>query len=484
MSVVRSGLLVARNLRNLLTAPGTVLHELAHYVACVVVGVNVAEVKLYIPPKGLFSTQRRLGYVRHENVSGAPSMIMISFAPFVMNVVGTFVALYAATQTTGILTLGWFWLGYSFASHASPSHTDWEGAFVSIENLPSRWRPVGRILSYITDYLAATGSGWVVFGFAIAVVVFGVKWGFAFLIGAVIIIAVLEGILIGYEWVRGQDYSIKKFWVDSAERKAVERYGQFAGNLEPQQQEQATEAETGNGEATAAVAIGDGKVRDLFDGLQSRRSGIRRRTAEVALMIAAQAPSKIFEQREELQKAIAAESHPDVKSLLVATEMRASKAATDRPDIVDDRLGIWIDALTYQVPGSGAVAEEFTQLSIQEDVSLIDALIPLNNCVLYSTDATSAARAMVILLDRHSHMASRLAPLYEDVVNDGDASLAERLVASRIFTMLNDPRGFVLLDNLRESEEDWVAFLAESMLDELESRVRTEVRKEASAPPA
>lgn len=108
-------------LLDLVTFPGTVVHEWAHLNACRYYGLQVYDV-VY------FQLDGNLGYVRHEVPNNPMKHLAVSAAPFVVN---TGIALGIATVTT--VTLRYIgdiayvvslWLAFSIGVCAIPSYLD------------------------------------------------------------------------------------------------------------------------------------------------------------------------------------------------------------------------------------------------------------------------------------------------------------------------------------------------------------------------
>lgn len=126
--------------------PGVVLHESAHYAACIVTGTRVARFAPFAPRKD-GSGRLILGYVSHER-RPAPLMALIGLAPMVINPVGILAvtALMTPLSPTGILgpardsleslvntgfatdqpliATAWAYLVFSFAVGSVPSRED------------------------------------------------------------------------------------------------------------------------------------------------------------------------------------------------------------------------------------------------------------------------------------------------------------------------------------------------------------------------
>ena len=131
----------------LLLLPGVVLHESAHYLACLLTGTRVSR---FVPfsPGNLPDGRLRLGYVRHERRS-APITALIGLAPVVLNPIGILVVTVLLTPlalaevvspqpevfeqrilSSGFLTespgmaAAWAYLAFSFALGSVPSRED------------------------------------------------------------------------------------------------------------------------------------------------------------------------------------------------------------------------------------------------------------------------------------------------------------------------------------------------------------------------
>ncbi|MDD5147997.1 MAG: M50 family metallopeptidase [Candidatus ainarchaeum sp.] len=97
--------------------PGIVFHELSHYLACVLVGVNVKEVKLFDPEEA---------FVRH-GIPRAWQSPIISIAPFVIGtILGLELLVFAAQSFARMLPVSilFYWLGFSIILFSFPSKVD------------------------------------------------------------------------------------------------------------------------------------------------------------------------------------------------------------------------------------------------------------------------------------------------------------------------------------------------------------------------
>ena len=148
-----------RLLSHLLAAPGVVVHEFAHKLACDLANVPVIETVYFQfgdPP----------GYVRHHQPSAYRTSFLISIAPFFVNTIVALLAsfwfwvllstlgslhapvellegLVAAEPPTqaGVFVLGW--LGLSIGQHAFPSNGD---AATLWDRTRAEWRSTPLVL--------------------------------------------------------------------------------------------------------------------------------------------------------------------------------------------------------------------------------------------------------------------------------------------------------------------------------------------------
>ncbi|ELZ01900.1 hypothetical protein C482_05912 [Natrialba chahannaoensis JCM 10990] len=139
----------------LAAAPGVVVHEFAHAIACRLIGVRIHEV-VY------FRFGEPAGYVRHEQPERYHNAFVIGVAPFLVNTVVAFGALLAFADlvtTTGIVTpsngvfpavdpgaasrellvgaVALAWLGLAIGVHAFPSTGDANALWAQTR---TRWR--------------------------------------------------------------------------------------------------------------------------------------------------------------------------------------------------------------------------------------------------------------------------------------------------------------------------------------------------------
>ena len=108
---------------SLLTAPGVMVHELAHAFFCLVSGVKIYKINL-------FRFGQVAGYVVHEEPRGFLASLLITFGPLIIN---SYLALYLFTFVNGPYNLASFlnwhfilflWIGIAVGLHAIPSTGD------------------------------------------------------------------------------------------------------------------------------------------------------------------------------------------------------------------------------------------------------------------------------------------------------------------------------------------------------------------------
>lgn len=106
--------------------PGVVVHELSHYLACVLTGTKVFRVK--------FFSLSGPAYVVHARPS-AWQGVVISIAPFLIGTIFSFILLSTANAMIGVqnlLVALFYWLAISILYFSFPSYTDAKNAFNSL----------------------------------------------------------------------------------------------------------------------------------------------------------------------------------------------------------------------------------------------------------------------------------------------------------------------------------------------------------------
>ena len=146
-----SGSVLGRMVFYLLVFPGVVLHEGAHFLACLLTGTSVSRFAPFSPGRRSNSGRLMLGYVRHER-RAFPIGAIIGLAPILLNPLGLlFVTALltpltfreVAKPTVGVVVEGifvsgfltdapllaaiWAYLSLSFALGSVPSRKDLSG---------------------------------------------------------------------------------------------------------------------------------------------------------------------------------------------------------------------------------------------------------------------------------------------------------------------------------------------------------------------
>ena len=118
---------------HIITIPGSFFHELAHQLACYIVGHKVLEVRYIVRDSPTFA-----GYVRHQGPPGAGRHLLIGIAPLLMGA-----AIWGGSLALGRYLLGdgyvgpWeaalllaaAWITANATYHALPSPQDMENVF-------------------------------------------------------------------------------------------------------------------------------------------------------------------------------------------------------------------------------------------------------------------------------------------------------------------------------------------------------------------
>ncbi|MEA3248754.1 MAG: hypothetical protein U9Q03_00150 [Patescibacteria group bacterium] len=186
----------------LVSLPGTIIHELSHYVGCLLTWTRVREVRLFSPQRE--GEQIVLGYVRHDKPKNPLSSFVIGTAPFfggatalwfaaVFLVPGAIDAMRVSLAHGGVLSVAgsyftfvvemlksiavWDWRAFvmlylliSVPTHLAPSTTDLKNA---------AW---GTVLVAVIIGLAAAGSA--IFGWDASGLIFdSLESGLALLVG-------------------------------------------------------------------------------------------------------------------------------------------------------------------------------------------------------------------------------------------------------------------------------------------------------------
>ena len=101
----------------ILSAPGVMVHELAHALFCLVSGVRIRKIVL-------FRINKNPGYVIHDEPNSVIKAFLIAVGPLIVN---SYLSLYLFTKVFWPLTwqgIIWFWLALVIGLHAIPSDGD------------------------------------------------------------------------------------------------------------------------------------------------------------------------------------------------------------------------------------------------------------------------------------------------------------------------------------------------------------------------
>ena len=184
-----SGGIVGRMAFYLLVFPGVVLHEVAHYLACLITGTEVVRFAPFSPQSSA-DGRLVLGYVRHER-RAFPIRAIIGLAPVLLNPLGILLATALLTPLTfrqatdpsvGIVVSGisaggfptddpllfvaWAYLSLSFALGSVPSREDLPGLPLLLVVLGggilltgSLWTGAGGVMFSAAHDLTALAAG-------------------------------------------------------------------------------------------------------------------------------------------------------------------------------------------------------------------------------------------------------------------------------------------------------------------------------------
>lgn len=153
---------------HLLTAPGIILHEIAHYLACIIVRVPVVDVTL-------FQLSQPAGSVTHGRPHGWVQWASIALAPLVWNLSVGLLAIHVSLTTVNGRTLpatitgiSLLWVGLTSLVHLLPSVGDithlWEATTASLLRFPLI--PLVGLLYLIRYGISAVGTFRVTFPLA------------------------------------------------------------------------------------------------------------------------------------------------------------------------------------------------------------------------------------------------------------------------------------------------------------------------------
>jgi hypothetical protein len=161
-----SGGVLGRGVFYLMVFPGVVLHEGAHYLACLLTGTRVVRFAPFSPQRAT-DNRLRLGYVRHER-RALPIRAIIGLAPVVLNPLGLQVTTALLTPLTfrqvadpsvGVVAQEIFASGFVAAAPLQAAVWAYLSMSFALGSVPSR-----EDLSGLPLLLAVLGIGILVLG--------------------------------------------------------------------------------------------------------------------------------------------------------------------------------------------------------------------------------------------------------------------------------------------------------------------------------
>ena len=158
---------------SILSFPGVIVHEAAHFLFCKWGKVAVVDVCY-------FRVGNPAGYVIHEPIRKFSTALLVAMGPFIINsllcIVFCFPALFPMKMfgQNNILSYFWMWLGISIGMHAFPSTVDAKGLWEQAKTAAKAGNPlafasfplvvliyVANILSFIWfDAIYGVAIGW------------------------------------------------------------------------------------------------------------------------------------------------------------------------------------------------------------------------------------------------------------------------------------------------------------------------------------
>lgn len=143
---------------SILTAPGVMVHELAHAFFCWLFGLKIKKISL-------FRFGETAGYVIHESPQTFFPSFFIGFGPLLINSAGAIWLFSLITRPYSWLMLVYLWLGIALSLHAIPSTGDAK-TMLTIANR-NIWRHPSIILAYpfvlilyILNFFKRFGVSW------------------------------------------------------------------------------------------------------------------------------------------------------------------------------------------------------------------------------------------------------------------------------------------------------------------------------------
>lgn len=488
MSIVswfRIGKHVVLNLYYLLTAPGTVLHEFAHYLVCRLVDIEVIEVVFFDPPTDLFAASGRLGWVSHRHVDEmAPKeLVLISVAPLLVNLIGAVASLLVLRLwPSPLVAVGCLWLAFSFGVHAFPSGPDMEIAFSNVERTADLTRGFSRTILTIIEYLSSFGP----FPGIIAVfLIISAIWqvdAIMLVVGAVIAFFVItEFVVTIYELARGEDISLLDgFGTNSSERQLAVAYHALSANDSSDR----WSGDDGSHDKTSASKQSMGTqskkiVQNALETLESPRPQFRAKAATTLLLFAEQHPNQLFADRHTIFERSEAEPSRLNRAILVAVEMHLAHAADTPSELIEERMDHWVTTLAItEDEGAKLIAMAIDDLTEVYNRSLLPFVVPLTARVALTeeTDVKEIIAIVVVnLLTDVYQAAEGIAPIYVELLEE---TTEEQLLisGSLIVAFGKAYEGIDVVASLREHDDDAVADAATQSTNILRREYKKKLR--------
>jgi hypothetical protein len=124
----------------LFTAPGVMIHELAHAFFCVLARVKIFKIRL-------FRFGNPAGYVNHEAPQKFYKSFLISFGPLIINsLLAVFLFAQVCQPYFYWKSILYLWLGFAVAMHAIPSTGDAKSLFRAANH--RFWRNPFVVIAY------------------------------------------------------------------------------------------------------------------------------------------------------------------------------------------------------------------------------------------------------------------------------------------------------------------------------------------------
>lgn len=135
--MLKKSLIVTENLFSYIALPGILTHEIAHLLACKIVGVQVYDYQLFIHPKSITSESIIAGRVHHDAPKGRVRAAFISLAPLAFNIsIAALILHFVPRESIPTVLLSLLIAGV-FTLTAFPSDRDLESVGLKLGGLTS-----------------------------------------------------------------------------------------------------------------------------------------------------------------------------------------------------------------------------------------------------------------------------------------------------------------------------------------------------------